>query len=537
MLGRSLGCLVAVALLGACGGSVREVVVVPDGGSGNVDPGSDAGAPDSGVPDAGTLDAGTPDSGVPDAGAPDAGTPDAGTPDAGTPDAGTPGDGGTPDAGTPDGGTDGGVTTITFPNSAGWTFYGTQDGLPPSVLGVSADQGGNLWVAGGEAGLFVLHSGGTRFEHFTMADGLRPYGYMSDGSAPPGDKYLKVLSVAGGPAGTVFAGYSGKPPRPGEKDCESNWDGPNPDPSIYKSGDADKVTLSGSGIKVVHYDIFSGVGVVGNELRGREKLCNILRIVYDPDQNAVWFGGNHGFAYGKADFAGNPTCDGQLGCAGVWEHVHPAINGYPSATSNDVIYLTADYYGVGVDPVTQDVWFGGMIRTTKFKFHSSGGDYFTAEGLTENSPYINNRIDIWPDLVGEPNYPRPADRVDDDVSGLAAMNDGTAWVGSFNWGLAHLAPDGSVIGYLKNELISRHVTAVAADRLDQSVWAGIESCVNCAGGISRVQGGTILQYGQATFGKDLIQSTVSDIQMQGTGSARRVLVAFQNGAMGIYTGP
>ena len=44
----------------------------------------------------------------------------------------------------------------------------------------------------------------------------------------------------------VFVGYQGMPPDAGELDCESNWDGPNPDPSIYKSGDADRVTLTGN---------------------------------------------------------------------------------------------------------------------------------------------------------------------------------------------------------------------------------------------------------------------------------------------------
>ena len=534
--GRSLGWLAVAALVASCGSGGNEVVPIPDAGSGGNVGTPDAGTPDAGTPDAGTPDAGTPDAGTPDAGTPDAGTPDAGTLDAGTPDAGTP-DAGTLDAGTLDGGTDGGPTVITFPNAAGWTFYGTQDGLPSTVLGVSADQGGNLWVAGAEEGLFVLRSGGSRFERFTMADGLRPYGYMPDGSAPPGDKYLKVLSVAGGPPGVVFAGYQGKPPAPGDFDCESNWDGPHPDPSIYKSGDADRVTLAGSGINVVHYDIFSGPNVVGHELRGREKLCHILRIVYDPGQNAVWFGGNHGFAYGKANFAGNPNCNGQLNCTGVLEHVHPAINGYQSNNNNNVVYLTADYYGVGVDPQTHDVWFGGLIRTTKFKFASSGGNYFQAELFTEGSQYSNNRIDIWPDRVQEPGYPRPSDRVDDAVSGLAAMDDGTAWVGSFSWGLAHLAGNGAVVGYLKDSLLSRHVTAVAADSADQSVWAGVASGHGYSGGISRIQGNTIQQYGQNVFGPDLAQSTISDVQMQGRGSSRRVLVGFRTGAIGIYSGP
>jgi len=419
-------------------------------------------------------------------------------------------------------------------SAAGWTFYGPQNGLPSQVLGASADQAGNLWVAGGEAGLFVLRAGATSFQRFTMVDGLRPYGYMADGSAPPGDKYLKILSVAGGPPGTVYVGYSGKPPAPGQLDCESNWDGPNPDPAIYKSGDADKVTLIGNGIAVVHYDIFSGPGIVKNELRGREKLCNILRIVYDPDQDAVWFGANHGFALGRATFQGAPACNGQFSCMGVYEHVHPAINAWGSndPANTHVIFLTGDYYGVAIDPVTHDTWFGGATRSTKFHYATNGKNYWTAESLTEDAPYAANRIDLWPDKVAEPNYPRPSDRVDDFVSGIAALSDGTAWFGSFARGLAHVGANGAILGYVKDALPSANVSAVTADPSDQSVWTGFWY----GGGLARLSGGSVTALYGATALGNLVQSPVSDLQIQSTPAGRRVLVAFQNGAVGVYSG-
>jgi Divergent InlB B-repeat domain len=424
-----------------------------------------------------------------------------------------------------------------------WTFYGAQQGVPSQVLGVSADAGGNLWVAGGEEGLFVLRAGATTFQRFTMADGLRPYGYMLDGSAPPGTPYLKVLSVAGGPAGTAFVGYAGKSPPPGslQKDCESNWDeqeGLTPDPSIYKSGDADKVTLIGNGISVVHYDIFSGPNVVVAEPRGREKLCNVLRIVYDPAQDAVWFGANHGFALGRASFQGNPTCNGQLGCTGVFEHVHPAINAWPGNTATgNLQVLTGDYYGVAIDPVTHDTWFGGANRSTKFHYATTGRNYWTADTLTSGSQYISNRFDVWPDKVGEPNYPTRLDRVDDAVSGIAGMQDGTAWVGSFAWGLAHLDGTGQVLGYVKDQLMFGNVGAVAADTFTpmgqtQSMWTGLR----WIGGLARIAGGTVTKFSYGALGT-LADSPVRDIQMQGTGPSRSVLIAFENGVVGVYSGP
>ena len=136
----------AAAVVWACGGA----------GSGDVAPGRDAGPPPVNT-----------DAGLPDAGPPDAGPPDAGPPDAGPPDAGPPDGGFVP------------PPAIPFPTVPNWTFLGPQHGGPHDVFQVSADQGGNIWVAGGSDGLFLLRAGATRFERFTLADGLHPYGYLT----------------------------------------------------------------------------------------------------------------------------------------------------------------------------------------------------------------------------------------------------------------------------------------------------------------------------------------------------------------------
>lgn len=474
--------------------------------------------------DAGTttpVDAGQPDT------AKDAGTP----PDAGTQDAGTPVDAGTPPV-------DAGTEPVIFPSLSDWTFYGPQHGLPNNILGVTSDEGGNIWVAGGEAGLFLLRPGATTFENFTMADGLRPYGYMPDGSAPVGDKYLNVISVEGGPAGTVFVGYKGKPPAAGEYGCEDNWDGPNPDPAIYKSGDADKVTLTSTGINVVHYDIFSGPNVVSNELRGREKLCDVMRIVWDKAAARVWFGANHGFAMGSANYTGNNTCNGQLSCTGVLEHVHPAINAWrDESRTGAMVLLTADYRGVAVDPNTHDVFFGGMNRSTLFKWGTYGGmsnaegAYWPAQTDTEGTEA--GRWDLWPDASPEPT---PSERVDDLVFGAATTGDGTFWVGSAARGLAHVSNTGVVLATLKNELAAPHVSAVAADT-DGSIWVG----ARWGGGLTRIKNGQITKYSWSLFGAELASAPVSDIQVMTAGGGRKLLVGFEAqpdkaGAVGVYSG-
>jgi hypothetical protein len=449
------------------------------------------------------------------------------------------------------------------PTTAGWKFYGVEQGGPNTVYGVTADEGGNIWVAGGEQGLYLLRPGATHFQQFTMADGLRPYGYLPDGSSPPEPHYLKVISVAGGPAGTVFVGYEGLPGS-GHDHCENNWDGPNPNPARYKSGDADKVTLLPDGtINVVHYDIFSGPDVVRDELRGREKICNVLRIAYDKRTQSVWFGGNHGFARGDAQYEGNPACNGQLTCSGLIEHVHPALNAYvyshqsedrqtypndPAQWRVRLALLTDAYYGVAVDP-SGDAWFGGTDRSTRFRYISSTGDmsrpnYWQAQRLTEAKESAWNRYDIWPDAVGEPQVSRPEQRTPDLVSSITLTRDGTVWMGSFSRGLARMTREGKVERYFSKELVDGkgYVSSLAADPLDDSVWVG----TSWGGGLSRVKGNSIMHYNHTVFGLDLTMSRISDIQMDASGEKRRVLVAFMGyqrsddrrwvaGTIGIYT--
>jgi hypothetical protein len=146
----------AVAIGVACGGG-------HDGGSGVPNPGSGSGGSGS------SLDSGTPDAGPPDAGPPDAGPPDAGPPDAGPPD-----------------------TVITKPDlGPDWKFYATAEGMPlGSVMGVSADEDGNVFVAGGSAGLLVQRGGQGPFKQYGIADGLHPYGYRNINS--PGNAAAKA---------------------------------------------------------------------------------------------------------------------------------------------------------------------------------------------------------------------------------------------------------------------------------------------------------------------------------------------------------
>ncbi|RYZ40356.1 MAG: hypothetical protein EOO72_08585 [Myxococcaceae bacterium] len=457
--------------------------------------------------------------------------------------------------------------SVPVPSSPGWTFYNQDMGAPRYVYGISADQGGNVWVAGGEEGLFLIKKGSNTIQRFTMSDGLHPYGRMRDGvgGPPPGVPYLKVISVAGGPDGTVFVGYAGKPPQPGMPTCEDEWDQAEndhrePDASVYKSGDADKVTLKADGsIDVVHYDIHTGPKKVNAELRGREKVCTVYRIAYDPVKEVVWFGGNHGFAMGDAKFNGivpaycwDPrpwNTEGfkwEFECAGLYEHVHPAISGSQGELLSD------RYYGISITD-NHDVFFGGQIRSTRFRYGTNGDDYWTAQSETEDSGYDWNRFDIWPDAV--PNYPTAAQRVDDNVSGMAPASNGGVWVSSFYYGLARLSANGTVETKVMQDLVNymppkgstpamAPTSSIATDPWDGSLWVG----ANWWGGITRLKGGSTVKYSGDVFGNVVTSvSSVSDIQFDRSAGKRRVLVAVEGvknaktgvvtpGLIGIYEG-
>ncbi|HVE84662.1 MAG TPA: hypothetical protein VND93_17520 [Myxococcales bacterium] len=405
-----------------------------------------------------------------------------GTDGGGGTDAGTGRDGGT----AADGGSDGG-TGIIIPGAAGWAFYGPESGAPLRVWGVSSDQGGNLWVAGGDQGLFLLRPGSTQFECFTIANGLTPY--VDD----TGPHQQSVVSVAGGPAGVVYAGYQGH--FAGHEDADPLY--------MIRSGDADKVTLAPGGISVQHIDIRTPPGVSSSPdaINGRDKIRTVWRILYDRATGNVWFGGNHGVAMWEAQT--------QM----VFEHQHAAINS--CGADGHCTLLSGDWYGIARD-AAGDLWMGGGHRLAKLQYTNAQRFWGPLSPI----------IDVWPDASG-------TSRTDDYVQDLA-MSGSTLWVGSITNGLAAVDATGAHPVPLALPGYRTKITSLEADPQDGSLWVGLQW-----GGMARMSGGTVSVYSDKVFGRQLIDWPVWDVQSDrlGPGGARRILVAFQGGAVGVYTGP
>ena len=444
---------------------------------------------------------------------------------------------------------------IDLKTQPGWQLFGPQHGGPAEVFGVSPDRAGNIWVAGGYHGLFLLTPGATEFQRFTVADGLRD---CSDGTSPNG---CAVISVAGGPENTVFVGYRGVFGTKDERD--PSW--------MLKSGDADKVVWKGGGVIEIaaRYDISSAPGYYKDpwdqDLR-REKVRSVLRILYDAKTENIWFGGNHGVSMYEA--SSNQ----------IFEHQHAGVNGY---VGTNYWLLTGDWFGIALDP-KGDLWMGGGNRVGRLQY-GTGTDRWW-------SP-LSPIYDVWPDAVAVDA--QQSERTDDLVSDLIVDPGGSVWVGSLN-GLARVfpptpAPPPSADGGTGNpdagtgnpdagtradagtapvpsgpwhgcwmyfneyrpqdrqpgncsyvrapQRIDMKVTALERDPADGSIWVG-----HLWGGITRIKNGGFINYGAAGttfqgFGGTVIDHPILDIQSDTFRGQRRILVAFKGGAVGIYTGP
>ena len=280
----------------------------------------------------------------------------------------------------------------------------------------------------------------------------------------------------------------------------------------------------------------------------------------------MWFGANHGFALGFADYEGNPGCNGHRGCSGNYEHSHPAIN------DSHRWFITGGYYGIAIDTWPHvdgqgntffDVWFGGRTRTTRFRMGEELGDFWRAQLRTElyvskdhnpaniaDDPAAQaafwNRMDIWPDPVSErrdaahgnwlsqePDYKNPSDWVFDEVTGVAVLANGDAWIGSWTNGLRLIDHDGHFVADATDVLPTKSVGALAKDPTDDSVWIGYR---DTGFGVTRIKpDGTVLHY--RSLGAQT-NSAVWDIQVQPATatSKRRILVAFRRGSVGVYNG-
>jgi hypothetical protein len=447
-----------------------------------------------------------------------------------------------------------------------WTYFGTGQALSPDVHDVSADEGGNVYVAGGDA-LYAKRKDEENFHRFDGASGgltqnCNDPKYMNSDFPQSPFTLCPVISVAGAAPGKAFVGLKGFGIE-AELQNGANW--------TLHTGGADLVSFDGT---TAHTDRHVYVaspphvvcGTNGESFvttcaatdpwwnNGRRLFRQVMRIVVNHDASSpmygdAWMGGNHAtFAALLANAQARGYRDPAAGwgpdwkdATNVWEHVHPAIYGIQGE------FLVGETHALSIDPRSGQVWGSNGIRTAYVTGYGADlsspqwwmGPIFYDPTAATTADRYKSYYDLWPDS-GDP-WSGPTN---DWVHSVSHCMDGTLWVGSLTHGLARIDPSGAV-AYVPfpDASYGNAVTTVACDPSDASVWIGLG-----AGGLVRLKDGTFQRLTVAGA-PGFAGQPVANIQVdRWSGGARVMYFAFgavtdsaghvtQPGGVAAYDGP
>jgi hypothetical protein len=459
-------------------------------------------------------------------------------------------------------------------NKDHWSFFGVSQGLSQDVWDVSADEGGAVYVAGGDA-LYAKERDDLRFLRFDAASGgLTENCYQVppetdpgfedaiNGTShpdPPGPPILcPVISVAGAGPGRAAVGFKGLGT---DEEHDADW--------AQDGGGMDLVLFDGTHLSRLRHVFIASpphtVCVDGTResfadscpnpweyfwVVGRRKLRQVHRIVVNHDAGSplygdIFMGGTHASISAllhDASARGYP--DHTLGqpakwadARGTWEHDHPAFT--DEATGQ---FLTPTTHAIAIHPGSGIPWVSNGLRTAWLAGY--GADLHSNRWWLEPATSANPLwIDIWPDPGPASSPIDPLGPSYDDVQSLSFCDDGTLWVGSYSHGLAVSSGDGfSYLDLPDPGLHGDSVSAVACDPSDQSVWIGLGW-----GGVMRLRGGrfeALDPQGLPAFVRQPVQS----IQIDRWSTPRIVYFAFipsrdasgrtiRGGGVASYDGP
>lgn len=437
-----------------------------------------------------------------------------------------------------------------------WTYYGSSQALPADVHDVSADEGGNVYVAGFDA-LYVKKAGEADFARVDPdAAGLTrncwPESEIANRS-PGGEPFVcPIISVAGAAPGKAIVGLKGV----GIDDDYTDA------PWALDSGGMDVVTFDGKSVRRERHVLVasppktacyvwdnSDPSVPKNTvcaetwsdspwMAGRRKMRQIQRIVVNHDRSRplsygdVYMAGTHGtFAILVANPEDRGWYDRTQGYPSyadarhVWEHHHPD----PESTTG--AFLAGEAWALAVDPRNNVPWFANQFRIA-----SMPGYVELKRPVVENN-WWGDQVPERPHLAlwygGSPQDPSRRDN----VSSLSFCTDGTLWVASAGNGLARIDPAGGGVSFVDLPAGLGNVAfAVACDPADASVWVGFGW-----GGFGRYKDGRWWTV-DATAPKFASSTPVRSIQIDRWSSPRVVWFAHQAsrsgpGGVTAYSGP
>lgn len=469
---------------------------------------------------------------------------------------GVPDPGGDPGGG--DGGGGGGGTTIVVQPplvSGAFTFYGAEQGLSADIWDASADEGGNVYVAGGDA-VFAKRRGDADFIRFDPAAAGLTTNCDAEGKVA-----CPVVSVAGAAPGVAIVGLKGVGT---DGDLDPEWQ--------LDSGGADVLAFDGATLSRTRHVQFAGMPqkMCDNDspppcplddktwMKGRRKVRQVLRIAVNhdagtPQYGDVWVTGSHATfsllvanpeARGWVDLT--PQFPGTEDRRYVWEHDHPAP--YLPATIRNVkqwALLTGDdNTAIAIDPITGDPWASNLVRTaTKqgYGANPSNGWYAQMWPPYIKEDQIGSYMDVWPDPRPEPLTLESFDALSidymDAIRSLSFCDDGTLWMASALHGLARRAPDGTLTYVSLPTGFGDNASAVACDPSDGSIWVGFGW-----GGFGRFKDGGWSLVDVQRSPPFAYRSPVRNIQIDRWASPRIVYFAHQATRLGpggvtAYSGP
>ncbi len=450
--------------------------------------------------------------------------------------------------GAADGGTPGTGVALEPPLAKdGWTFYGAAQGLGEDVRDVSADEGGNVYVAGGDA-LYAKRKGDPWYLRFdARSAGLTENCYaLADRDAPasldaiahpqpPGPPVLcPVVSVAGGSAGFAAVGLQGHGT---DGDGDADW--------ATDSGGADLVSFDGTRLaRTRHVFVASPPNVICAEqatsggcnpydffwVNGRRKVRQVHRIVFNhgygaaPERGDVWLAGTHGtFSVLLANAESRGWQDSTVGAPAkfadakdVYEHLHPGVIWGPPGEPAQ--FWTNTAYGFALDPTTGDPWGSNELRIATLRgYGSTPGQGWTIDMSPPRDADFSlaSYLSVW---TTDPRVGK-----NDTVMSLAFCDDGTLWIASALYGLARRDPATGALSRLDLPDPAAHgnnAYAVACDPLDGSLWIGLGW-----GGVMRYRDGRFTELDPAGL-PAFVRQPVLSIQIDRWTSPRTVYFAF-----------
>lgn len=379
-----------------------------------------------------------------------------------------------------------------------WAYYGIEQGLSPDVSDVSPDEGGNVYVAAGDAVFAKTHDADRflRFDAETAGLSKR----CNDDADMFNQTPLKpfhmcpAIAVAGAAPGKALVGYDGYDWR---ADAAAEWaKGTGGVDVVQFDGATGKMTLTrhvlmaGPPHVVCDYGHIQWVDTctppAGTQPLpvlqwwdyGRRLMRRVERIAVNHDPSTLmygdaWMGGNHAtFAALLENTSQRNWVDLTAGLGlpwseakDVWEHHHPIID--VTLPDGSITQVYGEGFAMSIDPRNGVPWGSNGIRTA----------YIANYGVDlTNRQFGLAAKDLWPDG----NDPLPAgDAQDDFVRGLSHCADGTLWAASFTHGLARIDADTQAVTHVPLPG-GDGAWSVACDWSDGSLWIGLAS-----GGVMR----------------------------------------------------